>query len=124
VVTSERFRSGSPTIWRLERLVGRTQFVVLADGRQPVGTVGARAEDESETELVSMWVAPDGTASCAPGGSNRSTTTTRLAGPSSRCASPQSEPERSRDPWNQALLAWPTPRGLKLPLTCCGRYPP
>jgi GNAT superfamily N-acetyltransferase len=42
--------------WR-ERLADRTQFVALAEGR-PVGTVGARSEGESETELVSMWVEP------------------------------------------------------------------
>jgi GNAT superfamily N-acetyltransferase len=44
--------------WR-ERLASRTQFVALGDGRRPVGTVGARQESEEETELVSMWVAPE-----------------------------------------------------------------
>lgn len=52
---TERARGESE--WR-ERLVGRTQFVALADGRHPVGTVGARPEGECETELVSMWVEP------------------------------------------------------------------
>jgi GNAT superfamily N-acetyltransferase len=44
--------------WR-ERLASRTQFVALGDGGRLVGTVGARQESEEETELVSMWVAPE-----------------------------------------------------------------
>ncbi|MGZ8583356.1 MAG: GNAT family N-acetyltransferase [Actinomycetota bacterium] len=53
---SERRRSEFG--WR-EHLARRTQFVALADGRRPVGTVGARPDGETETELVSMWVAPE-----------------------------------------------------------------
>ena len=53
---TERGRGESE--WR-ERLVERTQFVALADGRRPVGTVGARPGGDRHTELVSMWVAPE-----------------------------------------------------------------
>ena len=42
--------------WR-ERLAGRAQFVVRADG-QPVGTAGCFIEPDGTAELISMWVEP------------------------------------------------------------------
>ena len=43
--------------WR-ERLAGRAQFLVRADG-QPVGTAGCFIEPDGTAQLVSMWVNPD-----------------------------------------------------------------
>jgi ribosomal protein S18 acetylase RimI-like enzyme len=42
--------------WR-ERLAGRAQFLVRADG-QPVGTAGCFIEPDGTAQLVSMWVYP------------------------------------------------------------------
>ena len=43
--------------WR-ERLAGRAQFLVRADG-QPVGTAGCFIEPDGTAQLISMWVKPD-----------------------------------------------------------------
>lgn len=52
----ETERSLDKVAWR-HRLAGRMQFIALVDD-QPLGTVGCRPEVATQTELISMWVAP------------------------------------------------------------------